>query len=154
MSCGAGFLSLGRQINSRGESCKNGIETDAIWKMQQNAGGSEIKKWLSPTRFILFEESEFKIKEHDPSASLGKHAKVEKAKSYEGSDIDIYRASFDAEGECELLPGDKSRVISTHPVKTKKSERRRYSFATLPPQLRIFAFVPAASASLMLPTRL
>jgi len=25
-----------------------------------------------------------------------------------------------AEGECELLPGDKSRVISTHPVKAKK----------------------------------
>ena len=27
-------------------------------------------------------------------------------------------------------------------------------FAILPPQLRIFAFVPAASASLMLPARL
>jgi hypothetical protein len=42
---------------------------------------------------------------------------VEKEKSYDGSDIDIYRVSFEAEGECELLPGDKSRVISTHPVK-------------------------------------
>jgi len=55
-----------------------------------------------------------------PSASLGKYAKVEKEKSYDGSDVDIYRVSFEAEGECELLPGDKSRVISTHPVKNKK----------------------------------
>ena len=30
----------------------------------------------------------------------------------------------------------------------------RYSFATFPPQERIFAFVPAASASLMSPFRL
>jgi len=49
--------------------------------MLQNAGGSEIKKWLSPTRFIVVEEFEFKVKEHDPSASLGKYAKIEKKKS-------------------------------------------------------------------------
>jgi hypothetical protein len=114
------FCRLEDQLTKEEDAEKNGVETDAIWKMQQNAGGSEIKKLLSPTRFIVFEEFEFKVKEHDPSASLGKYAKVEKAKSYDGSDVDIYRVSFKAEGECELLPDDKSRVISTHPVKTKK----------------------------------
>jgi hypothetical protein len=114
------FCRLEDKLTKEEDAEKNGVETDAIWKMQQNAGGSEIKKLLSPTRFIVFEEFEFKVKEHDPSASLGKYAKVEKAKSYDGSDVDIYRVSFKAEGECELLPDDKSRVISTHPVKTKK----------------------------------
>jgi len=114
------FCRLEDKLTKEENAEKNGVETDAIWKMQQNAGSSEIKKWLSPTRFIVVEESEFKVKEHDPSASLGKYAKVEKEKSYDGSDVDIYRVSFEAEGECELLPGDKSRVISTHPVKNKK----------------------------------
>ncbi|HEX9281182.1 MAG TPA: hypothetical protein VF878_01775 [Candidatus Udaeobacter sp.] len=114
------FCRLEDKLAEEEKAEKNGVETDAIWKMHQNAGGSEIKKWLSPARFIVFEESEFKVKEHDPSASLGKYAKVEKEKSYDGSDVDIYRVSFKAEGECELLPSDKSRVISTHPVKNKK----------------------------------
>lgn len=114
------FCRLEDKLSKEADAEKNGVETDAIWKIQQNAGGSEVKKWLSPTRFILFEDSEFKVKEHDPSASLGKYAKVEKGKSYDGSDADIYRLSFKAEGECELLPGDKSRVISTRPVTTKK----------------------------------
>jgi hypothetical protein len=37
---------------------------------------------------------------------------------------------------------------------TRSRTTTNYSFATLPPQLKIFAFVPAASASLMLPARL
>lgn len=114
------FCRLEDELSKEADAKKNGVETDAIWKIQQNAGGSEIQKWLSSTRFILFEDSEFKVKENDPSASLGKYAKIEKEKSHDGSDVDIYRVSLRAEGECELLPGDKSRVISTHPVKTKK----------------------------------
>ena len=114
------FCRLEDKLTEEEKVEKNGVETDAIWKIRQNQGYSEIKKWLSPTRFIVVEEFEFKVKEHDPSASLGMYAKVEKEKSYDGSDVDIYRVSFEAEGECELLPGDKSRVISTHPVKNKK----------------------------------
>jgi len=49
-----------------------------------------------------------------------KYAKVEKEKSYDGSDVDIYRVSFEAEGECELLPDDESRVISRRRAKNKK----------------------------------
>jgi hypothetical protein len=114
------FCRLEDKLTKEEDTEKNGVETDAIWKMQQDAGGAEIKKWLSPTRFILFEEAKFRVKEHDPSASLGKYAKAEKEKSYDGSDLDIYRVSFEAEGECELLPADRSRVISTHPVKNRK----------------------------------
>ena len=111
------FCHLEDKLTKEEDAEKNGVETDAIWKIQQNGGGAEIKKWLSPTRFIVFEDSEFKVKEHDPSASLGKYASIEKEKAYDDSDADIYRVSFNAEGECELLPGDKSRVLSTHPVK-------------------------------------
>jgi hypothetical protein len=114
------FCRLEDKLTKEADAEKNGVETDAIWKIQQNAWGSEIKKWLSPTRFILFEESEFKVKEADPSASLGKYATIEKEKSHEGSDVDIYRVSLRAEGECELLPDDETRVISTHSVKIKE----------------------------------
>ena len=34
---------------------------------------------------------------------------------------DVYDASFNAEGECELLPADKTRVVSTQPVKEQKT---------------------------------
>lgn len=113
------FCQLEDKLTKEADAEKNGIETDAIWKIRQNAGGAEIKEWLSPTRFILFEDSEFKVKDHDLPASLGKYAKVEKEKPYD-SDVDVYRISFKAEGECELLPGDKSRVISTRPVESEK----------------------------------
>ena len=114
------FCQLEDKLTKEADAEKNGAETDAIWKIQHNAEGSEIKKWLSPTRFVLFEESEFKVKQDDPSASVAKYAKVEKIKPNNDSGVAVYRISFKAEGECELLPDDKSRVISTHPVKTKK----------------------------------
>ena len=114
------FCQLEDKLTKEADAEKNGVDTDAIWKIEQNAGGSEIKKWLSPTRFVLFEESEFKVKQDDPSASVAKYAKVEKIKPNNDSGVAVYRISFKAEGECELLPDDKSRVISTHPVKTKK----------------------------------
>jgi len=114
------FCQLEDKSTKEADAEKNGIETDAIWKIQQTAAGSEIKKWLSPTRFIVFEDSEFKVKQEDPSPSLGKYAKVEKVNPNSDSGVDVYRISFKAEGECELLPGDKFRVMSTHPVQTKK----------------------------------
>ena len=114
------FCQLEDKLTKEADAEKNGVETDAIWKIQQTASGSEIKKWLSPTRFIVFEDSEFKVKQDDPSAALGKYAKIEKVEPNDGSGVDVYRISFKAEGECELVPGDKSRVMSTHPVQTKK----------------------------------
>ena len=114
------FCRLEDKLTKEADAEKNGVETDAIWKIQQNAGGSEIKQWLSPTRFIVFEDSEFKVKQDIPSAALGEYAKIEKLKTNDDSGVDVYRISFKAEGECKLLPGDKSQVISTHPVQTKK----------------------------------
>ena len=87
------------------------------WKVRQNSSYSEIVKWISNTRFIVSEEAAFQVKERDPSGTLGQYGDVDAPEKDEP-----YYASFEAEGECELLPGDKSRVVSTHPVKKSKKE--------------------------------
>ena len=35
----------------------------------------------------------------------------------------LYHVWFNAEGECELLPADKTRVLSTQPVKEQKPNK-------------------------------
>jgi hypothetical protein len=85
------------------------------WKIRQTENYSEIMKWLTPTRFILREEGQFQVKEKDPSAAMGKYAEVEKDEGDEAGAI--YHVWFSAEGECELLPGDKTRVVNSRPVK-------------------------------------
>jgi len=88
------------------------------WKVRMTTWTSEIIKWISPTRFVVREESQFQVKTRDPTASLGKYGEVEKEKDDDAAATGgSYFAWFDAEGECELLPGDKSQVVSTHPVK-------------------------------------
>jgi len=90
---------------------------DAPWKVRQNEDASEIIKWISPTHFIVSEESQWQVKERDPSKAIGEYGDVEKLEHEPGEADDRYHVWFNAEGECELLPGDKSRVINTHPVK-------------------------------------
>jgi hypothetical protein len=90
---------------------------DAPWKVRQNEDASEIIKWISPTRFIVSEESQWQVKERDPTAAIGQYGDVEEPEHETGEARVLYHVWFNAEGECELLPGDKSRVISTHPVK-------------------------------------
>jgi hypothetical protein len=88
------------------------------WKVRMTSCASGIMKWISPTRFVVSEESQFQVKTRDPTASLGKYGEVEKEKDDEAvTSGGSYFVWFDAEGECELLPGDKSLVVSTHPVK-------------------------------------
>ena len=87
------------------------------WKVRQNSAYSEIMKWISNTRFVVREESAFQVKERDPSATLGQYGEVDAPDKDEP-----YYVSFEGEGECEILPGDKSRVISTHPVKKSEKE--------------------------------
>ena len=41
------------------------------WKARQNSSYSGIVKWISPTRFVVSEESQWQVKERDPSATLG-----------------------------------------------------------------------------------
>ena len=90
---------------------------DAPWKVRQNEDASEIIKWISPTRFIVSEESQWQVKERDPTAAIGQYGDVEEPEHETGETGVLYHVWFNAEGECELLPRDKSRVINTHPVK-------------------------------------
>lgn len=97
-------------------------EVPEDWKVRQNQNASEIVKWLSPTRFVVSEDSQFQVRMRDPSAALGKYGEVEKENVDADAPADLYHVWFEAEGECELLPGDKSQVLSTHPVERKKEE--------------------------------
>jgi hypothetical protein len=94
-------------------------------KVHQRSSYSEIVKWISPTRFVVKEVSQFQVRDRDPSASLGQYG--EKLDQY-GEKLEhetrepghVYSVRFSAEGECELLPGDKTRVVTTRPVKDQK----------------------------------
>jgi len=107
------FCRLEKELNA-------GISVDdqAARKVRQNGFYSEIIKWMSPTRFVVREQSHWRVKERDPSAALVEYGEVEKP----DQGTDFYFVSFDAEGEYELLPSDKSRVISTHPMKKSEKE--------------------------------
>jgi len=91
------------------------------WKARQNSSYSAILKWISPTRFVITEETQFQVKERDPSTSLGKYGEVETLEHEGDQSSDLYHVWFRAEGECELLPADKTRVLSTQPVKEQKT---------------------------------
>lgn len=95
--------------------------TPKPWKARQNSSYSAIVKWISPTRFVVSEESQWQVKERDPSATLGQYGEAEKLEHESGDSNDLYHVWFDAEGECELLPADKTRVLSTQPVKEQKT---------------------------------
>jgi hypothetical protein len=94
-------------------------EDDPDAKVRQTTDTSEITKWLSPTRFLVSEEAQFQIKERDPTSAVGKYGEVEKEDAEPGEPA-RYHVWLEADGECELLPNDKSRVLSTHPVEKKK----------------------------------
>jgi hypothetical protein len=96
--------------------------TPKPWKVRQNSSYSAIVKWISPTRFVVREESQWQIKEGDPSATLGQYGEVEKLEHESDESTDRYHVWFDAEGECELLPNDKTRVLNTQPVKEQKTK--------------------------------
>jgi hypothetical protein len=93
------------------------------WKARQNSSYSEIVKWISPTRFVIIKENQFQVKERDPSATLGQYGEAEKLEDASDESAALYQASFDAEGECELLPNDNSRVLNTQSVKEQKTKK-------------------------------
>ena len=96
-------------------------DTGKPWKARQNSSYSAIVKWISPTRFVVSEESQWQVKERDPSATLGQYGTGGKIEDESGDSADLYDVWFNAEGECELLPADKTRVLSTQPVKEQKT---------------------------------
>ena len=52
----------------------------------------------------------------------GQYGEAEKLEVESNESAALYHVSFDAEGECELLPNDKSRVLNTQPVKEQKTK--------------------------------
>jgi len=62
------FCQLEKELAGSGDPNKD-EETDS-WKVRQNSNASEIVKWISPTRFIVNEESQFQIRTRDLSAAL------------------------------------------------------------------------------------
>jgi hypothetical protein len=110
------FCSLTKELDGEGDCYET---PDTPCKVRQNQGGSEIMKWISPTRFVVFEDSRWKVKTRDPSASLGQYG--EKLEHETDESGDVYHVQFKAEGECQLLQGDKTRVVSTRPVKDQKT---------------------------------
>jgi hypothetical protein len=92
------------------------------WKARQNSSYSGIVKWISPTRFLISEEGQFQVKERDPSATLGQFGEAEKLEDESDESAALYHVWFKAEGECELLPADKTRVLSTQPVKQQETK--------------------------------
>jgi hypothetical protein len=80
------------------------------WKARQNSSYSGIVKWISPTRFVVKEEVQFQVKDRDPTPTLGQYGEAEKEDESDESAA-LYHVSFDAEGECELLPADKNASV-------------------------------------------
>jgi hypothetical protein len=65
--------------------------------------------------------SQWQVKERDPSATLGQYGGAEKLEQESDESAALYHVWFDAEGECELLPADKTGGLSTQPVKEQKT---------------------------------
>jgi len=72
---------------------------------------------------IISEENQFQVKERDPSATLGQYGEAEKLEDASDESAALYQVSFDAKGECELLPNDNSRVLNTQSVKEQKTKK-------------------------------
>jgi hypothetical protein len=54
--------------------------------------------------------------------ALREYGEAEKFDDESNESAALYYVSFDAEGECELVPNDKSRVLNTQPVKEQKTK--------------------------------
>jgi hypothetical protein len=113
------FCALQKEL---GDALTLDSDDDKPWKVRENESFSEIRKWISPTRFVVSEESQWQVKDRDPSATLGQYGEAEKSEDEGGESVALYHVWFDAEGECELLPNDKSRVLNTQPVKEQKTK--------------------------------
>ena len=96
--------------------------TEKPWKVRQNSNYSAIVKWISPTQFMIKEEVQFQVRDRDPTAQLGKYGEVEKLDPETYGGAQAYDVLVNAEGECELLPNDKSQVLNTHPVEEQKTK--------------------------------
>jgi hypothetical protein len=56
-------------------------------------------------------------------ATLDQYGEAEKLEDERDEPALLYHVWLDAEGESELLPADKTRVLSTQPAKEQKSNK-------------------------------
>jgi hypothetical protein len=56
-------------------------------------------------------------------ATLDQYEEAEKLEDERDEPALLYHVWLDAEGESELLPADKTRVLSTQPAKEQKSNK-------------------------------
>jgi hypothetical protein len=120
------FCSLTKELGLIEEIGNFGDCGNPPCKVRQKSFCSEIVKWISPTRFVVKEVSQFQVRDRDPSSSLGQYGEKldqygEKLEHQTDERGDLYYVQFKAEGDCELLPSDKTRVVSTQPVKDQKT---------------------------------
>ncbi len=54
--------------------------------------------------------------------ALGQYGEAEKFEDESNESVALYHVWFDAEGECELLPNDKTQVLNTQPVKEQNTK--------------------------------
>ena len=113
------FCSLTKELGLIEDVGNFGACDNPPCKVRQRSFYSEIVKWISPTHFVVKEVSQFQVRDRDPSASLGQYG--EKLEHETDQPGDVYYVRFKADGECELLSGNKTRVLSTQPVKEQKT---------------------------------
>jgi len=68
-------------------------------------------------------ESQWQVKERDPSATLGRYGEAEKLEDQSDESAALYHVWLTPKSECELLPNDKSRVVNTQPPKEQKNNQ-------------------------------
>jgi len=117
------FCSLTKELGLIVEVGNLGDCDNPPCKVRQKSFYSEIVKWILPTRFLVREESQFQVKTRDPSSALGQYGEIEKEEPESDQPSSSYHVWFRAEGECELVPGDKSQVVNTRPVKKQDNKK-------------------------------
>ena len=98
------------------------IGTAKPWKARQNSSYSKIVKWISPTRFVVSEESQWQVKERDPSATLGQYGEAEKLEDESDESAALYDVSLTLKVNASFCLTTKRRVLSTQPVKEQKTK--------------------------------
>jgi hypothetical protein len=76
-------------------------------------------KWLNAKQFVLHQESQYGRVSPDPAPLLGAYAQVEEEESEGAKGGDgkkYYTVDFHADGICELVEGDKYRLLSVKPA--------------------------------------
>jgi hypothetical protein len=72
------FCSLTKELGLQEEIGNFGDCDNPPCKVRQKSFYSEIVKWISPTRFVVKEVSQFQVRDRDPAGTLRNYAQVEK----------------------------------------------------------------------------